>query len=307
MNVVITGAGGQTGSYLKDYMSLFPYRVTALTRRDVDLTDPDAVARAVASLRPDRFLNLAAQSSASESLSRSTDTFLVNYAAVTNILAALHLHTPKCRFFNAGSCYEFSSAKTPYSESKQWAREVVKHYRQKKGMFAVQGTLFPHSSERQSTRFLLPKIVRRAAIIVRACQEHRRFDPLTLGDSSARLTLCHARDVAIGIWKMVNMSEPDDYELAGNETVSVKQLAEWAFESAGLKVNDVERGTGGDEIFTFGDRTVAVHDASLDRPSQQVRSSAANLLPGWEPQTTVRQMVVDMVNFNIQALTPPSL
>ena len=223
--VVVTGVTGQDGSHMVDYLlNNTDYVVFGCVRRlsvynhknishiqsdkfkliNFDLTDANLISRAIESLQPKYFINLAAQSFVGSSWDFALQTWEANSTSVLNILEAIRVHNPSCRFYQAGSSEEFGDVsfspqnelhplkpRSPYGASKAAARQLIKVWRESYNLFAVQGWLFNHEGTRRGEEFVTRKITKNVA---RIKNEYvlESFEPLELGNVDAKRDLENA-------------------------------------------------------------------------------------------------------------------
>ena len=265
---IVTGVTGQDGSYMVDYLleNTDLYIVGGVRRLSVynhvnikhidnerfillnfDLTDPHSITRIVEKLKPKYFINLAAQSFVASSWDFARQTWATNSTSVLDILEAIRLYKPDCRMYQAGSSEEFGNVsyapqdekhplkpRSPYGASKAAARQLIKVYRESYGLYAVQGWLFNHESERRGVEFVTRKITTSIARIKKEIKLGGKITPIELGNINAKRDWSHAYDFVDGIWKMLNQNEPKDYVLSSNETHTVREFVEQAFQHAGI-------------------------------------------------------------------------
>ena len=267
--VIITGVTGQDGSYMADLLlEETDYEIFGMVRRAStnnyhnikhllnnprfklitgDLTDSQSIDNIVRDVKPDYFINLAAQSFVGASWQIPEQTFDVDAVGVIRCLEAIRKHNPNCRFYNAGSSEELGNVdyspqdenhplkpRSPYGAAKAAARHIVKVYRESYYLYAIQGLLYNHESERRGEEFVTRKITKEIAIIKSAIEKNQDFKPLELGNINAKRDWSHAKDFVRGIWLMLNQGEPKEYLLASGETHTVKEFIEKSFNSAGI-------------------------------------------------------------------------
>jgi|LauGreDrversion4_2_1035121.scaffolds.fasta_scaffold00402_5 GDPmannose 4,6-dehydratase len=266
---IVTGVTGQDGSYMIDYLleNTDLYIVGGVRRLSVynhinikhinnerfvllnfDLTDTHSITRIVEKLKPEYFINLAAQSFVASSWDFARQTWAANSTSVLDILEAIRLYKPDCKMYQAGSSEEFGNVsyvpqdekhplkpRSPYGASKAAARQLVKVYRESYGLYAVQGWLFNHESERRGVEFVTRKITTNVARIKKETETGEKITPVELGNIDAKRDWSHASDFVDGIWRMLNQKEPKDYVLSSNETHTVREFVEKAFLVAGIK------------------------------------------------------------------------
>jgi GDPmannose 4,6-dehydratase len=267
--VIITGVTGQDGSYMTDLLlEETDYEVFGMVRRAStnnyhnikhlldnsrfklitgDLTDSQSIDNIVRDIKPDFFINLAAQSFVGASWQIPEQTFDIDAVGVIRCLEAIRKHAPKCRFYNAGSSEELGNVdyspqdenhplkpRSPYGAAKAAARHIVKVYRESYNLFAIQGLLYNHESPRRGEEFVTRKITKEIARIKKAIDYGYKFEPLELGNIYAKRDWSHAKDFVRGIWMMLNQEEPREYILSSGETHTVKEFIEKAFKVAGI-------------------------------------------------------------------------
>jgi len=269
--VVVTGASGQDGSYMIDFLleNTDCFVVAAIRRTSqiidsffekyynhprfklihFDLLDSHSITDTIKNEKPDYFINFAAQSFVADSWKMPVLHFQTNALGVLHILEAIKMHAPNCRFYNAGSSEEFGDVqycpqdinhplrpRSPYGASKAAARHLVKVWRESYGIYAVQGILFNHESPRRQEYFVTRKITKNVARIFmeRLREPWKPAAPLELGNLDAKRDWSNAEDFVRGVWAMMNQDSPKDYVLSANETHSVREFVELAFAAADI-------------------------------------------------------------------------
>jgi len=236
--VLITGITGQDGSYMAEYCLALGHKVFGMVRRTSqihdknfkhlyehpnftrvygDLLDSHSLESLVQDIQPDYFINFAAQSFVGVSWQIPEETFMAGAVGVLKCLEAIRKRAPKCRFYNAGSSEQFGNVayvpqdekhpfrpRSPYGAAKCAAHHLVKVYRESYGIYAVQGLLFNHESERRGEEFVTRKITKGVARIVQAIQDGKPFEPIRLGNLDAQRDWSHAFDFVDGVWRMLN-------------------------------------------------------------------------------------------------------
>jgi GDPmannose 4,6-dehydratase len=237
--VIITGVTGQDGSFMADYLlKNTDYEIFGGARRlsvsnhenidhlrneprfhliNFDLTDAHSIAQVISQMKPNYFINFAAQSFVKSSWDFPVQTWEANTTSVIHILEAIRLHAPACRFYNAGSSEEFGNVeyapqdekhplrpRSPYGASKAAARQVVKVYRESYSMYAIQGWLFNHEGTRRGEEFVTRKITKAVARIAKAINEGKPFEPLELGNVDVFRDWSDAEDMVDAVWRMLN-------------------------------------------------------------------------------------------------------
>lgn len=269
--ILISGVTGQDGSYMVDYLlTNTDYLIYGMVRRTAkpdysnlknalnnprfsfvvgDLSDSQSINNVVKEIKPDYFINFAAQSFVASSWQVPEQTFDIDAIGVIRCLEAIRRYVPQCRFYNAGSSEEFGDvayspqdmkhplrARSPYGAAKAAARQLVKVYRESYNLYAIQGLLFNHESERRGEEFVTRKITKGVARIAKSIAGFNwDFKPIELGNMDAKRDWSHAEDFVRGVWLMLNQEKPKEYLFASGETHTVKEFVEKAFEAAGIK------------------------------------------------------------------------
>jgi GDPmannose 4,6-dehydratase len=177
---------------------------------------------------------------------------------------------------------------TPYGCAKAFATQLVKIYRQSFGLFACNGILFNHESPRRGPDFVTRKICRGAAAVSLGLQKE-----LVLGNLDGERDWGHARDYVEGMWLALQQPGPEDFVFATGQLHSVREVVEHAFKAVQLDW-----------------RTYVRQDAGLLRPAEPSRllgnAAKAKRVLGWEPRTGFAQLITEMTQAEIAALTSSS-
>ena len=281
---LVTGIGGQDGSYLAELLLGHGYEVfgTALSSPEglaegvelveLELTDAAAVAAAIRELKPDETYHLASVSFVPASWEDPVGTSSFAAAAPSALLDALRREHPQGRFLNAASAEIFGMPRetpqteetpiapiTPYGAGKAFAHFLTGAFRLKYGLHASSAILFNHESPRRAEQFLTRKVSRGAAAISLGLERELR-----LGDLSAKRDWGFAGDYVQAMWLMLQAETPDDYVIATGEAHTVEEFVAAAFEHVGLDWRDHVRY---DESLSRGpsDSRVLVGDPSRAR------------------------------------------
>ena len=313
---LITGVGGQDGSYLAELLLEKGYRVVGLVRpgarryenlapaedeielHEADLLNQTSLAQALRAADPDEVYNLAAPSFVPASWERPVETAEFAAVGATSLLEAIRLVKPELRFYQASSSEIFGEPRelpqteetplapvTPYGVAKAYAHFSARSYRQRYGLYACSGILYNHESPRRPLEFLPRKVAHGAAAISLGLQEE-----LVLGDLDARRDWGYAGDYVDAMWRMLQQDEPDDYVVASGESHSVRDLVECAFAHVGL---DWERYVRVDPALQRG-------AAELHRLVGDPAKARARL--GWEREVDFTQLVHLLVDADVQRL-----
>jgi GDPmannose 4,6-dehydratase len=253
---LVTGITGQDGYYLAKLLHSKGYEVHGLLRRSSqpvedrlgeladfvqvqhgDLTDSLSLREILSRIQPDEIYNLAAQSHVAWSFKTPESTFDITGAGCLRLLEAMRQTSPDSRFYQASSSEMFGKVhevpqtevtpfhpRSPYGVAKVAAFWATVNYREGYGLFASNGILFNHESEKRGEEFVTRKITLAAAKIKLGLQ-----DKLFLGNLDARRDWGHAEDYVEAMYLMLQADEADDYVVATNETHSVREFCELAF------------------------------------------------------------------------------
>lgn len=328
---VVTGVTGQDGSYLAELLLSKDYHVYGVARRtscsnterihsilthphfflrEADLTDSNSlriVFEEVSKYAQIEVYNLAAQSHVHTSFRQPELTADVDALGPLRILEVLRaLQLTRAKFYQASTSEMFGKVvetpqsettpfypRSPYGVAKVYGYWIVKNYRESYGMFACNGILFNHESERRGDEFVTRKITKAIARI--------KQDPtfcLRLGNLDAKRDWGHARDFVYGMWLMLQQDVPDDFVLATGETHTVREFVNLAFQAAGSALT--WSGEGENEIATDQTGRVVVRvDPAFYRPADVEiligNNAKAKRVLGWAPATTFPDMVTAMV------------
>ena len=317
---LVTGITGQDGAYLSQLLLGKGYEVFGVIRRsshrgvedhrlrwlgiadkvtllDGDLADLSSLVRIVKDVRPDEVYNLAAQSFVASSWRQPILTANITAVGVTNILEAIRAEQPEARFYQASSSEMYgliqepmqSEAtpfypRSPYAVAKLYGHWITVNYRESFGMHASSGILFNHESPLRGVEFVTRKVTDGVARIKLGIAEELR-----LGNVDAKRDWGHARDYVKAMWLMLQQDKPDDYVVATGRTTTVRDMCRIAFDHAGL---DMERHLVIDPAFY---RPAEV-DVLLGNPAK------AEQKLGWRPETTLEQMIIEMVDADLERL-----
>jgi GDPmannose 4,6-dehydratase len=342
---IITGVTGQDGSFMVEYLlkntnllifggvrrlSVYNHENIRQIKSDrfhlinFDLTDAHSISRTIEKLKPDYFMNFAAQSFVASSWDFARQTWETNSTAILDILEGIRLYNPSCRLYQAGSSEEFGNVlyspqdenhplrpRSPYGASKCASRQLIKVYRESYNLYAIQGWLFNHEGTRRGEEFVTRKITKNVARIYHSIQNNEEFEPLELGNIEAQRDWSDAEDFVEGIWMMLNQDRynknyngsPADYVFSSNETHTIKEFVEKAFSIAGIKGNWI--GEGEHTMYISEDKKVLMQiNSKFYRPAEVSllcgKSDKARNDLGWKPNTSFDNLIKKMVEFDIQ-------
>ena len=327
---LITGVTGQDGSYLAEFLLEKGYEVHGIVRRAStekkeridhlegnpnfhlhygDLTDSLSLVKIISKVEPDEIYNLAAQSHVAVSFEVPEYTADATGTGVIRLLEAIRTCglEKKCRFYQAstselfGKVQEIPQSETtpfypysPYAAAKQYAYWVVRNYREGYGMFATNGILFNHESERRGETFVTRKITLAAAKIAAGVQ-----DKLYLGNLDALRDWGYAKDYVECMWLMLRHNEPDDFVVATGEQYSVRDFCTRAFKRAGIELRWEGEGVEEKGVDVNTGRTVVEVSPEFFRPTDVVtllgNPTKAKEKLGWNPRKTSFDEIVNIM------------
>lgn len=318
---LITGITGQDGSYLAELLLEKGYEVHGIVRRasisntgridhllakesiklhDGDLTDSTSLIRIIRMVEPDEIYNLAAQSHVQVSFDVPEYSGDVDALGVLRILEAVRLLdlTKKTRIYQASTSELFGKVEevpqrettpfhpySPYAVAKQYGFWMIKEYREAYGMFAVNGILFNHESERRGENFVTRKITLAAGRIAEGLQDH-----LELGNMDSLRDWGYAKDYVECMWLMLQHDTPEDFVIATGEQHTVRDFTQKAFAANGITLRFEGEGLQekGYDVAT-GKMLVCVNPAWF-RPTDVDNlwgdPTKAKTVLGWNPQKT---------------------
>lgn len=271
-----------------------------------DMTDSSSLIRIIQQIQPDEIYNLAAQSHVKVSFEVPEYTAETDAVGTLRMLEAVRILglEKKTRIYQASTSELFGKVqeipqrettpfypRSPYAVAKQYGFWITKNYRESYGMYAVNGILFNHESERRGETFVTRKITLAAARIVQGLQ-----DKLYLGNLNARRDWGYAKDYVECMWLILQYPQPEDFVIATGEMHTVREFATLAFHEVGI---DLEwQGSGVDEkgIDTRTGKVLVEVDPKYFRPSEVEQllgdPTKARTLLGWNPrQTSFEQLV----------------
>ena len=327
----ITGISGQDGSYLAEFLLERGYEVHGLLRRTStekkeriehlrnnnrfhlhygDMTDSISLIKIIKEIQPDEIYNLAAQSHVHVSFDVPEFTANADGIGTLRILEAVRLcgFEKKCRIYQASTSELYGKVEecpqnemtpfhpySPYAVSKQYAFWITKEYREAYGMFASNGILFNHESERRGETFVTRKITIAAAKIALGLQEK-----LYLGNLSSLREWGYAKDYVECMWMILQHDTADDFVIATGEQYSVRDFCTLAFKHVGIELEWIGEGLEEKGINKKNGEVIVEVSPEYFRPTDVVNlwgdpTKAMEQL-GWNPRkTSFNQLVKIMV------------
>ena len=333
---LITGITGQDGSYLAELLLAKGYEVHGVIRRSSsfntgridhlyedphvkgrrlilhfgDLSDGSNISRLVEKIVPSEIYNLGAQSHVKVSFDVPEFTAQVDGVGAIRLLDAIKEARLDTRFYQASTSELYGKAqeipqtektpfypRSPYAAAKLYAYWVTVNYREAYGLYACNGILFNHESERRGETFVTRKITRAVGRIKHGLQE-----TVYLGNLAAQRDWGYAPEFVEGMWRMLQQDKPDDYVLATGEKHSVEEFCGLAFTHAGMPLTFTGEGVNRKGIDAQGKVRVEV-DPAYFRPAEVDLlvgdPSKAREKLGWSPKIKFADLVARMVDHDL--------
>jgi GDPmannose 4,6-dehydratase len=332
---IVTGITGQDGAYLTQFLLGKGYRVFGTYRRssspnfwrleylgvknhkslelvEYDLTDLSSSLRLVAKAAPDEIYNLAAQSFVGISFDQPLSTGEINGFGAVNLLEAVRQAKPEARFYQASTSEMFGKVqeipqtentpfypRSPYGAAKLYAHWMTVNYRESYGIFGASGILFNHESPLRGKEFVTRKITDAVARIKLGQQEF-----LELGNMSAKRDWGFSKEYVEGMWRMLQIPEPDTFILATGRTETVRDFVAMAFKAVDIEIE--WRGQGPDEegICSSSGRALVKVNPAFYRPAEVDLligdAAKAKEMLGWVPKTSLEGLCRMMVEADLK-------
>lgn len=342
-SALITGVTGQDGAYLAQLLLGKGYEVHGLKRRSSsfntgrieeiyqdpheqdarfhlhygDLTDSTNLIRIVQETQPDEIYNLAAQSHVAVSFETPEYTANADAVGTLRLLEAIRILKleNKTRFYQASTSELYGLVqdvpqkettpfypRSPYGVAKLYAYWITVNYREAYGIHASNGILFNHESPLRGETFVTRKITRAAAAI-----QLGRQAMLYLGNLDAKRDWGHAREYVEGMWRILQQVTPDDYVLATGETVTVRNFVNMAFAETGVTIRWEGKGVDEKGYDRESGRLLVAIDPRYFRPTEVDLlvgdPTKAREKLGWSHNTTVAELVAEMVREDLKVMT----
>ena len=277
-----------------------------------DMTDLVSLVNAMRISEADEVYNLAAQSFVATSWEQPLATAQIDALGVTNMLEAIRMVKPSCRFYQASTSEMFGLVqetpqrettpfypRSPYGVAKVYGHWITKNYRESYGLYACSGILFNHESERRGKEFVTRKITDSVARIKLGIQDH-----IELGNMDSKRDWGHSKDYVYAMWLMLQQDHADDYVIATNETRTVREFVEIAFSKVGIELE--WSGKGVDEVGKNGaDGKILVKvNKEFFRPAEVEillgDPAKAEKELGWKREICFNELVERMVNHDME-------
>jgi len=335
---LISGITGQDGSYLTELLLEKGYNVHGIVRRSStfnreridrlyldqdkknpkmflhygDLTDSSNLNRLVEKIQPDEIYNLGAQSHVQVSFEVPEYTAEVDGIGTLRFLDSIKETGIKTRFYQASTSELYGKVqeipqtektpfypRSPYAAAKLYAYWIVVNYREAYQVFASNGILFNHESERRGKSFVTRKITVAASKIILG-----QLDKLYLGNLDSKRDWGYAPEYVEGMWRILQANQPDDFVLATNETHTVKEFIEECFYFFGEEMLWEGEGIHEKGILKSTGKEIIAIDPSYFRPTEVDLLigdySKAKEKLGWEPKIKFKELVKIMVQADFE-------
>ena len=328
---LITGITGQDGSYLAEFLLEKGYEVHGVTRRasisntlrinhlilenaiqlhDGDLSDSSSLIRIINLVQPDEIYNLAAQSHVQVSFDVPEYSGDVDAIGVLRILEAVRILglIEKTKIYQASTSDLYGKVEeipqneitpfhpySPYAVAKQYGFWITKEYREAYGMFACNGILFNHESERRGENFVTRKITLAAGRIAEGIQNH-----LELGNLDSLRDWGYAKDYVECMWLMLQHKIPEDFVIATGEQHTVRDFTEKAFRVNGMEISWEGKGVNERGYDTKTGKMIVCVNPQWFRPTDVDNllgdPTKAKTVLGWNPQKTSYEQLIRIMS-----------
>ncbi len=274
-----------------------------------DMTDSSSLIRIIQDVKPDEIYNLAAQSHVKVSFDVPEYTAECDAVGTLRLLEAVRILNleKKCKIYQASTSELFGLVqevpqkettpfypRSPYGVAKQYGFWITKNYRESYGMFAVNGILFNHESERRGETFVTRKITLAVARIAQGLQEK-----LYMGNLDALRDWGYAKDYVECMWLMLQHSTPEDFVIATGQMHSVREFCTLAFAEADINLRWEGEGVNEKGIDIKTGKVLVEVDPKYFRPAEVEQllgdPTKAKTLLGWNPSKTSFEKLVKLM------------
>jgi GDPmannose 4,6-dehydratase len=332
---IITGVTGQDGAYLAELLLSKGYKVFGTYRRtssvnfwrieelgiknhsnlslvEYDLTDLGSTINLVSKIEPDEIYNLAAQSFVGVSFDQPITTANITGLGAVNLLEAIRLVNPSIKFYQASTSEMFGKVqaipqvestpfypRSPYGVAKLYAHWMTINYRESHHIFGASGILFNHESPLRGQEFVTRKITNTFAKI-----QLGKESILELGNLDAKRDWGYAKEYVEGMWKMLQINEPETFVLATNRTETVRDFVTMAAKACGINLEF--KGSEENEVGINSDNgtTLVRINPKFYRPAEVElligNPEKAKKMLNWEPSVSLESLCKMMVEADLQ-------
>jgi GDPmannose 4,6-dehydratase len=332
---IITGISGQDGAYLAQLLLEKGYTVYGTYRRtssvnfwriaelgieahpnlhlvEFDLTDLSGSIRLLQTSGATEVYNLAAQSFVGVSFDQPITTAEITGLGATHLLEAIRIVNPKIRFYQASTSEMFGKVqaipqvestpfypRSPYGVAKLYAHWMTINYRESYDIFGCSGILFNHESPLRGREFVTRKITDSVAKI-----KLGKLDVLELGNMDAKRDWGFAKEYVEGMWRMLQVDEPDTYVLATNRTETVRDFVSMAFKAVGVELEFKGKEDKEIGVDSATGKTLVQVNPKFYRPAEVELligdPAKAKEKLGWEPKTKLEELCAMMVQADLR-------
>jgi GDPmannose 4,6-dehydratase len=338
---LITGITGQDGSYLAELLLQKGYEVHGIIRRSSsfntgridhlyndpeilgkklilhygDMTDTSNLNRILERVQPGEIYNLAAQSHVKVSFELPEYTAEVDAIGTVRFLDAIREVGLKPKFYQASTSELFGKAqqipqnektpfypRSPYGVAKLYGYWIIINYREAYNIYACNGILFNHESPRRGETFVTKKITRAAAKIKLGLEEK-----LSLGNLNAKRDWGYAPEYVDGMWKMLQLDQPEDFVLATGETHTVREFADLSFKELGMELAWKGEGVNEKGVDKKTGKIIVEVDPRYYRPTEVELlvgdPTKAKEKLGWTPKVKFEELVKIMAKADFEKIS----
>ena len=296
--VIVTGASGQDGSYLCEFLDEKGYQVVKFRG---DITNYHEIYETIKQCNPDEIYNLAAKIHYDSPIK----TFHVNTMGIINIIEAVKSFgtQSKCKIFQASSSEIFANTKSTWSTpqtihtmrgprgiygiSKESADSLVRHYRETEGIFVCSGILYNHESPRRPVTYVTQKIIR-------GLQSGKCFQ---IGNLESRRDWGHAKDYVKAMWLMLQQKWAMDFIIASGKTYSVREFIELVVKKMNKTIE--WSGEGVNEVGIIDGETAVKVSCEFYQPNNNVLLTGNNdpiEKLGWTREYDIESLIEEMLS-----------
>ena len=339
---LIFGVTGQDGSYLSSFLIKKGYLVHGVKRRSSslntsridhiyqdpfeknrnfflhygDVTDAISVSSLIKKIKPSEIYNLAAQSHVSVSFEVPEYTANADAIGALRILEAIKFHGFQkiTKFYQAGTSEMYGKVRevpqsektpfyprSPYGVAKVYAHWITINYREAYNIFSCNGILFNHESPVRGETFVTRKVV------IGLCKiKLKKQKILYLGNINAKRDWGHARDYVEAMWKMLQQKKPSDYVISTGKQYTVKEFVNLVLRELNIKFTWKGKGIN-EKCYDESGNCIVACDKEYFRPLEVDTllgdSSKARRELNWKPRTSIKELVSEMVKYDLKKIT----
>ena len=336
---LIFGVTGQDGAYLAKLLLKKRYKVHGVKRRssslntyridDIykdpfakknnfilhygDITDSLSVFNIIKKVKPNEIYNLAAQSHVAVSFEIPEYTTNADALGTLRILESIVKLNRKIKFYQAGSSEMFGKVvenpqtektpfypRSPYGVAKLYSHWITVNYRESYKIFAANGILFNHESPLRGETFVTKKVVRALCNI-----KHNKQKKLFIGNLYAKRDWGHAKDYVKAMWKILQHKQPDDFVICTGKQYTIKQFINMVAKELDMEIKWKGKGIK-EKAFNEKNRCIIECKTKYLRPAEvdalKGSFSKAKKLLKWKPKHTIKSLIKDMINYELNSI-----